>query len=304
MSILSPTDAAFEGFRLSREQPRTLFVWALLLMLLDAAAGYVMIAAGWGAEVAQFEARAEAAGSDPTIALNGLAALGPMYAVLLAAGLLIGSIFTCGVYRAVLNPEDRGFGHLRLGGDEVRQILVVLSIFLLAIGSTFVVVLVAGLLSALISHLIGPMAVLAGLALALFAVGILVFIAVRLSLAGPQTFAEKRLVVFGSWYLTRGNFWRLLGTYLLAAVTTIVVLLMGVIIFVAAAAITTGGDMAATGSIFKPDFSSLSAFFTPARLIYLPFGALFAAVQYALLLAPAAAAYRSLATRDDGLITT
>ena len=47
-------------------------------------------------------------------------------------------------------------------------------------------------------------------------VGAAIYVGVRLSLAGPATCAEGRLVVFESWTMTHGHFWRLLGAYVLA----------------------------------------------------------------------------------------
>ena len=46
--------------------------------------------------------------------------------------------------------------------------------------------------------------------------GVAVFVVVRLSLAPVATFAERRLVVFESWSLTRGHFWQLFAAYALA----------------------------------------------------------------------------------------
>lgn len=43
----------------------------------------------------------------------------------------------------------------------------------------------------------------------------LIWLAVRLSLASPLTFDTRRVRVFGSFALTRGRFWSLLGAYLL-----------------------------------------------------------------------------------------
>jgi uncharacterized BrkB/YihY/UPF0761 family membrane protein len=53
----------------------------------------------------------------------------------------------------------------------------------------------------------------------------------RLSLAGPMTFAERRLRVFASWSLSKGVFWRLFGAYTLSfALGAIVLLLMLLIV--------------------------------------------------------------------------
>ena len=47
--------------------------------------------------------------------------------------------------------------------------------------------------------------------------------------------------------------------------------------------------------MFRPDVSSIQAYFTPARLILLPFGAAFGAILWAVVIAPPALAYKEIA---------
>jgi glucan phosphoethanolaminetransferase (alkaline phosphatase superfamily) len=125
-------------------------------------------------------------------------------------------------------------------------------------------------------------------------IGVFIWVAVRLSLSGPATFAERHIRVFESWILTRGVFWRLLGAYVLSLALVIVVMLLALVIYAAIAAVMLGGDLSQIGKVFQPDTSSLTSYFTPAMLIYLVFGAFLGALQNAVIYAPPAVAFREL----------
>lgn len=294
MATFSPTDAALEGFRITRERPRVLLVWAVANLLISVVMGLMLIGL-FGPTLAEMEAMSQQGSDDPTEALAMLQKLAPLYMLMIPAGLLVIAVTSAAVYRVVLRPDDSRFGYLRLGRDELRLALLMLVYLVLAVGFTFVVTLVAGLLAAGAGALGGAAGTLLGVLIGLATLGFIVFVAVRLSLAGPMTFAQRRLRVFESWSVTRGNFWRLLGAYVLAIVLALIVALLALVIYVALAAVTVGGDLSQVGRVFAPDTSSIGAYFTPAMLIYLVFGAFLGAVQNAVIYAPPAVAYRELA---------
>ncbi|HEY5411589.1 MAG TPA: hypothetical protein VIJ94_12785, partial [Caulobacteraceae bacterium] len=68
------------------------------------------------------------------------------------------------------------------------------------------------------SRLAQPWLGLADTAAVLVAIGLTIFIRIRLLLAAPMTFARKRLQIFDSWGVTRGRFWPLLGVIVLAVI--------------------------------------------------------------------------------------
>lgn len=299
MATFSPTDAALEGFRITRERPRVLLVWAVANLLISVVMGLMLIGL-FGPTLAEMEAISQQGSEDPAEALAMLQKLAPLYTLMIPAGLLVIAVTSAAVYRVVLRPSDSRFGYLRLGRDELRLALLMLVYLVLAVGFTFVVTLVAGLLAAGAGALGGAAGTLLGVLIGLATLGFIVFVAVRLSLAGPMTFAERRLRVFESWSVTRGNFWRLLGAYVLAIVLALIVALLALVIYVALAAVTVGGDLSQVGRVFAPDTTSIGAYFTPAMLIYLVFGAFLGAVQNAVIYAPPAVAYRELAGAGEG----
>jgi hypothetical protein len=296
MSSFSATDAAFEGFRITREKPRVLLVWAGFYLIVSFLMPILMVTLG-GQDLSALESAANDPNADPAAALKNLAALGPLYSFLIPLGLAVQAMMAAAVYRVVLRPSDAGFGYLRLGADEWRLVCLTFIYVVMTMLLVFAVALVAGVAAAMTAAVSPAAGAFAGVALGLFALGLLVFIGVRLSLAPAITFAERRLAIFDSWALTHGKFWPLLGVYILALASVVVVLLLAMIIFTAVAAIVLGGDIAAVGALFKPDLSSIKAYFTPPMIAYTVFGALMNSIYYAVLIAPAAVVYKALSGR-------
>ncbi|KQZ25733.1 hypothetical protein [Caulobacter sp. Root1472] len=300
------TEAAFEGFRLIRREPRTIAIWAVFSLAAGVALTAAMIASGFGRFMG-----ASTQGTMTTEALTGFL-VGEVIAI--GGAILIASIMGAGVYRAILRPAESPLTRLRLGGDELR--LVLLSVIM---GVVFTVLTIAlaipvGLLGVAIGVgaslgqagaepnagamvgivlvvLLGYMLVIAGL----------VFFAVRLSLAGVMTFAERRLRVFESWRLTKGRFWRLLGCYGLAVVLMLPIYMVMMTLYFAVTFAFSGGDVGrAMGEIAQPDMTSVAAYFNPARIVYLVLAGAMGGVLNAVMYAPAAAVYREIAeTRPE-----
>lgn len=219
--MFSATNAAFEGFRLAGRHPFLMLFWAVaytvgIAILLAAMLLIVLPADIWRGLLA---GNAEGL-RDPDFNPIMFAVAFPLF---FAAILLLTAMANTAIFRAILRPKPRGFGYLAIGGDEGRQILLSLLIMLVSVlfGIGLVVLAPTGL--ALTPE---PYRVLAGVlgGIALFV--LLIWVSTRLSLAAVQTFVERRVTLFGSWKLTRGRFWPLLGMWLLAFVLAIIVSLV------------------------------------------------------------------------------
>ncbi|TCS14089.1 hypothetical protein [Caulobacter sp. BK020] len=300
------TEAAFEGFRLIRREPRTIAIWAVFSLAASAALMAAMIASGFGRFMG-----ASTQGSMRPEALTGFL-VGELIAI--GGAVLIASIMGAAVYRAILRPAEAPLTRLRLGGDELRLVLLSVIMGVVFTGLTIALAIPVGILGVAIGVganlgqggaepnagamvgivlvvLLGYLLVIAGL----------VFFAVRLSLAGVMTFAERRLRVFESWRLTKGRFWRLLGCYGLAVVLMLPIYMVMMTLYFAITFAFSGGDVGrAMGEIAQPDMTSVAAYFSPARVIYLLLAGAMGGVLNAVMYAPAAVVYREIAeTRPE-----
>lgn len=292
MSSYSATDAAFEGYRLTREKPKAVLYWAGFNLVLRTLIAIVLIVVG-GEHLAALENMAPDSASSEE-AIQDLVALAPLYLALLPLYLSLSSIMAAAVFRALLRPEESAFGYLRFGADELRLILLTLAYWVMFFFLVMAVALGAGAVTAIGSFVLKPLAPLLGVGVLLFSMGLLFYIAVRLSLAGVITFAERRIALFDSWALTHGQFWRLFGVYVLAVASVVVVMVLALVIFTVLAAVAAGGDFQAVGSIFKPNVSSLSAYFSPQMIAYTLFSSFLYAIYYPVIFAPSAMVYQAL----------
>lgn len=196
MSGFSASDAALEGFHVIRRHWRVVAGWALFNVVGLVAMVVLTVVVAIGVTAVQGGAAAETSG-----------ALGGFVAMLGTA--LIQVILVCGLYRLMLRPEEPGFLHLRVGRDELRLLGVyaaVMLAFFLLIGAT--------VLAMTLVRRLGPVAT-APVGIVGFAVA--VWLGLRLSLAAPASFAERRFALAASWRMTRGRVWSLFGMSLLAA---------------------------------------------------------------------------------------
>jgi hypothetical protein len=206
MTAFAPTAAALEGLRLIRREPRSALVWMLLWLGFCIAAALVAVNAADGRAITPHHG-----GYRDT---NEFAQRFGLWAVLLIAlfQILISTV-TAAVYRAILRPEERAFCFLRLGLDEAR--LVALSAGLFCCVTVF-----GGVPAYLLYVLMNPVSQAIPRSAELFAVVgpgffvlLYVWLGVRLSLIGVETFAERRFHLLAYWPLARGRFWYLLWCY-------------------------------------------------------------------------------------------
>lgn len=299
-------DAALEGFRIAREKPKAMLIWAAASLLISLISSVGMVSL-FGGTLNDFMDMSRTSSDDPAAVMAMMGQVGLLYAFLLPLALLVFAIFTSAVYRTVLRPSDSAFGYLRLGATELRMAVVLVVLFLLGLvvsfAAIFIVALIAGALGVAIG-VAGDGGLGAGLA-----VGALILVAyaglifgslafwTKLSFAGPMTFAEGRIRIFGSWEATKGHFWPLLGCYVVAGILGIVVSMLGGVIGMAVMlglGGAGGGDMLALFETMQADYSSIATFFTPAIIANLVISSLFSALTYAIFLAPPAVAYRDI----------
>ncbi|WP_372786821.1 hypothetical protein [Phenylobacterium sp.] len=226
-----------------------------------------------------------------------------LVAPILILGLAVQCVMAAAVYRLIFRHDDTRFGYLRLGVDELR----LMGLTLICFGLAMVLVVALTMASAIVVALAsigGPaMEGFVGGVAWLFSVGILVFVLVRLSLAPVATFAERRLAIFESWTLTRGQFWRLLGAYTLALACIVVIGLLIIVVFFGIAGVIvlmSGGQVADISSFISTDGSSLRGYLSIGVIAYMVVSSVFSALYNAVIAAPGAVAYQQLLGHPPG----
>ena len=211
------------GFALIRRRPGAVLCWGAVYAIGTAALGYAQL---------RLAGPAEAAGG---VAWDA-ASLGRGLGVQIVFGLLsviLSSILSAAVFRAVLWPEDRsGLASLRFGMDEVRLIGLTLILYLLSLAAGLVGGLGLAFLTTLIGLLFGGSPAVASAVAVLVMLGLMcliVFLLVRLSVVYPLVLVRRRISLDAGWDLTRGHFWSLLGAYVLLALATSLILFLAML---------------------------------------------------------------------------
>jgi hypothetical protein len=239
---------------------------------------------------------------DPAATMAAFAHLAPLVPLFLLLALIFYPILYAAMNRAVLNPNDEGLGYIRLGTDELRQLGLMLLILGVAIVAYIAMIIAIVIVTVPVGLMLGGRSgaspnlaggLLAGLLGALLILAVFggwIYVWVRLSLASALTFATRKVNLFGSWSLTRGLFWPMLGAYLVAFILAILVLILTGVINLAVIA-TAGGGLA---SAIRSQPNTPADLLSPARLISLVVGAISTALVWPVTLTPPAAIYRSL----------
>ena len=259
MPKFSASDAAFSGFRLVRENLKTVGVWAVAMTVLSIASSVIMIHF-FGKELDTFSAAMPPPGGEPNPddMRKGLQAVIPSLLFSAPYLLLVNSVIYAGVNRLVQRPHEKGFAHLRLGMDEVRQgcVLLMYNLLLFAVfgfGST---------VTEMLTEAGGAGGALVALLVFIAMIWGAVYLAIRLSLATAATFDEGRIVFFKSMPITQGQFWPMMGAYFLAGVMCVIVFLL-LMSIVAGVAVLISGDIETSGKLMRADTTSLKVFLTP-----------------------------------------
>jgi hypothetical protein len=294
MTEFSIQDAAFTGFRIVREHPKALVAWAAYALALSVVFTAILIGA-MGRDLAILSAGG-APGAQPSPEM--LAALGrlvPGYLLLIVAGMVSNSVLGAAMIRAVLRPAEDRFGFFRLGGDELRQLGLVALTFLVFMGLYIGCLILAVVAGAVVGIAARPATGVVVVVLAIGLIGLMIVLAVRLSLAPAQTFETGRINLFGSWGLTRGRFWPLFATYLLALALIVVVAVLSQLLILAISALVAGGNPFASPTVSGPALTSLTAYFGPAQIVRTVMGAGVSALIWPVAFTPPTAIYRRLA---------
>jgi hypothetical protein len=183
------------AFRLLRQHPLSVLVWAILYLIGIFAVGLLRILI---------------APADPE------SVAGAIGAALLSQGLALAlvAVLITAATRATLHPYKRGGCYLRLGANELRVFALLVLLTIASMIATFLLTLANGFLLGLLGWLVPPTtAGWIGSALLVAELAGLIFVQVRLSIALPLTYLYETITVDEAWAQSRGHFWSILGAF-------------------------------------------------------------------------------------------
>ncbi|HEY8617388.1 hypothetical protein [Phenylobacterium sp.] len=279
MSRFSASDAAVEGFRVLGRSWRVVLGWALFNLLGLIAA---CVLAGVLVAIAAFASAANAAGAG--------AAGGAIAAIVLALAMLaLPVVIVAALFRMLLRDDPPGLFHLRLGRDELR----LGAVWLGTLGILLIVSATAFAVTGLSARAGGPMF---GIPAVLVLLALQIWIALRLSLAGPITVAERKIGFAASWRLTRGHAWSLLGMAVLAGCFLAMILILAWLLLAIVSGAVSGWDD--LGLLLRADAEAMQERpgFYIAQLVI---DFLFAPVLWVISQTPLVAAYRAFTAQSQ-----
>jgi hypothetical protein len=205
MKSLSPYEAAGEGFRLIRREPRAFVAWTVIWFFTFSLAAWVVAAS----RPATF--------AGPTRAgLGGISErLGPFSALLILLFWLVWLLTAVAAFRAVLRPAERKGFYLRFSLDEARLGALTLGAYFAAIPLGGAPAYLVFVLATPFMHALPTAAGVIGWIGVVLTVGLDIWLGVRLSLIAVETFSERRFHLTAYWPVTHGRFWYLLAAYFL-----------------------------------------------------------------------------------------
>ncbi len=286
------TDCAFEGFRLTRRAPLAVLSWAAAyavfigLMFLLVGPHFVTVLS----VISEMQAQGQTEPSPEDV--ERLAqAYGVIIGWAMPLGLLFSAVISTAIARSVIRPEDRKFGYLRVGKDELRVLGASLLVSLIMFAVTFAGFMVVTLATA------GAMALpalwLVVVLLSLAIIGLLIWLSVRLSLVVPSTFAEGRIMLKPAFAMTgKKVFWPLLGMAIIAGIMAMLVGLLGSAVAAPLSLMVGGSEqlVAMQGASVPSLLSALG----PMLAVSLVVQAVLSAAQIVIMYAPFSAAYLQL----------
>lgn len=276
MNRFSASEAALEGFRLTRERPGTILAWSGIYAGGMLIIGEVMLSS-LGADALAIARKGQFSPEDAQVLATKLVHSLPAFMLVLLLAVVLISVITGGIYRLVLRPEEPGFLHLRLGPDELRLTLVNLALFaigLLCLVVGFVAIAVAQQGGSAVGFIVAPLVAL-----------LTIWVGVRLSLTTPMAFKERHISLLAAWELTRARFWPMFGMIVLSVVFYIMVWLLVTVIWFAVTMAAGGPAAVSQGGTPVALIAGIAAFVIQM---------LISVVQLVMIYAPFAVAYQQL----------
>lgn len=236
----SATDAAFEGFRVTRHHPLAVLAWTLVSLVAVFAMALIALPI-LGPVADEFRSILASGGAtQPSAAMTERFSYAAMATI--PVSLLMQAILLPAIYRAMRQSGGDRFGFLRLGPDELRvfgaQVIITLVSLVVSQGGELLATLAGGVGGVGLTLLVEVVAMVVSL-----------YLSVRLVLVAPAAFSLGRIDLKAGWAATAGLFWPLIGMAIIAGFMAFVVMLLLGIIALPISVGMTGAAAGAAGLI-------------------------------------------------------
>lgn len=261
----SPTDAAFEGFRVTRRAPVAVLIWIGLYLAFSLGTLFLL-----GGSLAQLIVLAQALDANVEPSVEELGAFFGMFmgfmALALPVSILMQSMLYCAMTRAVVLPEQRGFGYLKISRDELNVIIALFALWIMAVVVFGVTMIIFGVITGILAGAAGDAGGWAALVLFLALLIGGIYLALRFAFIVPMTVDHRAIRIFESWKATRGQVLKLFLTALIAIVMSIVV---WILVYMVGLPVMffAGGGFEALAAVNDPESFNLTAL--PPQLLAL-----------------------------------
>ncbi|HZL00617.1 MAG TPA: hypothetical protein VFC47_12030 [Caulobacteraceae bacterium] len=300
MAEIEIGDAVASGFGLIRREPLAVLLWGLVYLV---AMGVAFAAMGpvYAGLMTRMASHAASAGATPLDMRAMMGQMAQVQGVGMLVNILIGVVgmmIYCAVFRAILHPEQKRFGYLRLGMAELFIFILGFAANIVLVFALLIPLLVIGLIAGILaaSHSVAGaiiVAVVGGLAIFLA----LIYFALRFSLVGPMIVDDGRFHLFESWTLTKGRTVSLFVIGLsLIIILVVIEAIVGTIIVVVGVGVlgSVAGGLENLPAFFRQPPQDLLSKLTPVIAIVALAWTPLVGCAMAIFAAPWARAYRDL----------
>jgi hypothetical protein len=306
MPSFSPTDAAFEGFRFTKERPGAVAAWAGVTLLFSLASSLLAALIG-GSAMAQFEALTDQYSWSDLVTV--LPRLLPAVFVAVVINLAGSAVVYASAVRSFIGIDRKVSFH---AGEDERRIILILLVY----GLVYLVVsavwgvcfgFLVNILNALFPQLHDaivsaiPWVSIRAFLSALFLAFPPIAAIVRLSLAPVIAVDRKRINFRESWVSTHGHFWPLAGSLALSVFLYLVVVFVALMLVMALAqvlSISTQGAIGPQTLTGGADRTTLADLLKPAAIFAELLTAAMVAAALPVIFGPLVRAYQAYDAPD------
>lgn len=219
-----------------RDHPAAVLMWGLayfVVVMAPMLAVGAMMAPDFIklSELASAEIESDAAALAAALTLQAKMML--LQAVQFVSTIVGATILYCAIFRAVLEPQDKRHWYLRLGRAELWFAflwMVVMTLAFMAMLVGMIPLSMAGVLVGTTGGGAVSWSILVAAGVGVF--GLITWASIRLALAFPMTFAERKFRLFESWAPTRGHAGRMAMTFLIVVGLVLLIELVVLVLFV------------------------------------------------------------------------